>query len=153
METLMNMSLGDITKYAVGIIAALSMFIEFTPIKVNPISAILNWIGKRTNREIYKDIETLKKTINAISKKQEEMEQGAKEREAINCRVRILRFSDELRRGVKHSQESFEQALADVDVYEKYCREHPDFKNNKTVVASNRIKSAYETHLEMNDFL
>ena len=153
MEAFMSLSLGELVKYIVGVFAALSVFIEFTPIKINPISALLNWIGKRTNKELKQELNKLKKEVDAISVKQGQIEENVKEREAVSCRVRILRFSDELRRGVKHSQESFDQTIEDIDTYEEYCRDHPKFKNNKTVVAKDRILAAYNIRLEMNDFL
>ena len=54
---------------------------------------------------------------------------------------------------IKHSQESFEQALADIDEYEHYCDKHPEFKNNRTIVARTRIIDAYETCLSKDSFL
>lgn len=153
MEALMNATVGQLIGGGLSIIAALSIFIEFVPIKLNPVSAFLKWIGKRTNKELLDKIDDLEQKVDDVSKRQADAEAAADEREAISCRVRILRFSDELRRNVDHSQESFEQALADVDYYESYCAEHPDFKNNKTVVAKKRIVDSYELRLSQNDFL
>lgn len=153
MEALMNATVGQLIGGGLGIIALLSVFIEFVPIKLNPVSTLLKWIGKRTNKELFDRIDELEDKIDDVSRRQGEAEAVADEREAISCRVRILRFSDELRRNIDHSQESFEQALADVDYYESYCGGHPDFKNNKTVVAKKRIVDAYELRLSHNDFL
>ena len=153
METITSYSIGEIVKYAFGIFAALSVFIEFTPIKISPISMLLNWIGERTNKCINAEIEELKKTVDEISDRQEKIEERVDEKEAVTCRVRIIRFSDELRRSVEHSQENFEQTITDIDTYEKYCQDHPKFRNNKTVVAKERILAAYNTRLKMNDFL
>ena len=44
MDKLMNLTVGQIVGRIAGIIAALSIFIEITPIKVNPISALLKWV-------------------------------------------------------------------------------------------------------------
>ena len=63
---------------------------------------------------------------------------------AINARVRILDFSDAVMRGVIHSKESFDQALHDIDTYEDYCADNPKFENNRTVLATRRIKEIYE---------
>ena len=68
-------------------------------------------------------------------------------------RIRILRFSDEIRRNVKHSQESFDQTLSDITKYEQYCKDHPEFENKKTVLANKRISEAYDKCVEDNDFL
>ena len=75
------------------------------------------------------------------------------EQEAINCRYRILRFGDEVKHGTRHSQEHFEQILADIDDYEIYCKDHKDFKNNKTKVTTERILDVYRKCVETDDFL
>ena len=153
METIMNATVGQLVGGGLGIIAMLSLFIEFAPIKVNPISSLLNWIGKRTNKELFSEMEQLKSKIDDIDDKQGKLEDNFEEQKAINCRVRILTFSDEMRRHIKHSQESFDQVFDDIDFYEKYCASHPDFKNNKTITAKERIKAAYDGCMEQNDFL
>lgn len=149
----MQMSLGQLIGYLAGIIVVLSTFIEITPVKINPVSAALNWLGKKINREMIARVDELEKKMDAMAKVQNEMEERFAEKDAINSRVRILRFSDELRRDVRHSKESFEQTLADIDEYEHYCDKHPDFKNNKTMTAKERIKSAYDSCMSKDNFL
>lgn len=149
----MEMNLGQIFGSLAGVAALLSIFIEVTPIKVNPISSVLNWIGERMNRGLISRVNDLEKKVDTVVKVQNEIDEKFTEKNVINCRVRILRFSDELRRNIKHSQESFEQTLADIDEYENYCKCHPGFKNNKTVVAQQRILDAYQASLEKDDFL
>ena len=61
------------------------------------------------------------------------------------CRIRILRFSDELRRGVNHSEESFNNVLEDIDNYTEYCVEHEDvYINSKAYAAIRNIKSVHD---------
>lgn len=151
---LMDATVGQIVTVIAGILAIITAIVEFNKkIKKFPITAALNWIGERTNKKVVNRIDALDKQVDAISKKQEEMEHISDERAAIACRVRILRFSDELRRGIDHSQESFEQTITDLDTYDAYCEAHPGFKNNKTVVAKDRILSAYKHCHEKNNFL
>lgn len=73
--------------------------------------------------------------------------------EAINARVRILRASDKLRTGQKHSQEYFDQINEDISTYEKYCDDNPGFKNNKAVNAIEFVNDTYQECLRKNDFL
>ena len=75
------------------------------------------------------------------------------ERNAVLCRVRILRFGDEVRRKERHSQDSFDQVLSDMDEYDDYCDKHPGFKNNKTIVTQAKIREEYARCIEENDFL
>ena len=153
MDFIMNASVGQLIGGLAGIIAIVSVFIEIVPVKINPISSLLNWIGIRTNFDLTTQFKQLKKEVEALYEKYDKIEQDNERRDAVECRVRILRFSDELRRGVDHSQESFEQTFEDIDFYEKYCMAHPLFQNNKTVIANERIKAAYRNCLEKNNFL
>lgn len=103
-------------------------------------------IGKLT--EQIKDLETkMNGRFDLIEAKEEE-------RDAIDARIRILRFGDELLSGqILHSRESFTQALSDIDDYEDYSTSHPLFKNNKTVTTIEYIKRTYNERLEKNDFI
>lgn len=153
MDTIMNMSLGQLVGGAAGAIVVLSVFIEITPIKINPISWLLSWIGKRTNQELMAEVATVKEEINDMQNTIEHMQAEEDERNAVNCRIRILGFSDEVAHKQRHSKESFDQVLSDIDAYERYCDEHPKFLNNKTVIAKRRIVEAYDHCLAENDFL
>lgn len=146
MKTLMNLTIAEIIGGITGIIIVLSVFIEITPIKVNPLSHFLKWLGKKLNGEIINRFDTLEKKVNNI-------ENASDERNAISCRVRILQFGDEVRRGMRHSQENFDQILSDIDDYERYCDAHPDFKNNKTVATKEKILKVYSERMDENDFL
>ena len=60
------------------------------------------------------------------------------------CRTHILRFADDLRNGIHHSEEYFRQQMLDCDTYDHYCETHPDFSNGLTIVASRFIRSEFE---------
>ena len=66
--------------------------------------------------------------VDRLETEVQAMRKADGEQEAINCRYRILRFGDEVKHGTRHSQEHFEQILADIDAYEIYCKDHKDFK-------------------------
>lgn len=142
MEAFMNLTLGQIVGRIAGVIAALSIFIEITPVKISPISALLRWVGKQINKELMDKVNTLETKVGALEKS-----------DVIDCRVRILTFADEIRRGMRHSKETFDQVLSDIDTYERYCTEHPDFMNNKTVAAKAKILEVYSECMDNNDFL
>lgn len=75
------------------------------------------------------------------------------EDQATTARVRILQFSDEIRRGQKHSKELFDQALQDVDKYTHYFNSHPDYENARARAAIVHINSAYQHCLVEDSFL
>lgn len=153
METLLNLTFAQAFGGIAGIAVLLSIFIEITPIKINPVSAFLSWIGKKANKEISEKFDKLDKKVNTLEMQLGSLRSQKNERDAINCRIRILQFGDEIRRGMKHSEENFNQILSDIDEYERYCEEHKDFKNNKTVQTKKRILDVYSRCVDENDFL
>lgn len=160
MEYIMGLTVGQILGRSVGVLVILSVFIEITPIKFNPISMILSWIGKRTNRELAAEFKSFSDKQKEVNEKIELLNtkvDGVNDRidleHAENCKSKILRFADEIGRGAKHSQEHFNQILTNVDEYEDYCDLHHDYQNTKTVIATARIKEVYAKCSKNNDFL
>ena len=76
-----------------------------------------------------------------------------REDQTTNARVRILRFSDEMLHGYKHSKESFDQALQDIDHYNKYCDDHPKYENERAKSAISHIRRVYQDCLTNGSFL
>ena len=74
------------------------------------------------------------------------------ERSAISCRVRIIKFMDEILEGWSHSHDSYVQVMQDITNYLRYCAEHPEFKNHQTEATIAHIKADYQERLEKNDF-
>ena len=54
---------------------------------------------------------------------------------------------------MRHSKEMFDQINEDIDAYRKYCDKHPEYKNNKAVMAIGNIEKVYGMCLEQHDFL
>ena len=75
------------------------------------------------------------------------------ENEATTCRYRILRFNDEILHGQRHTKEHFDQILEDITRYEKYCEGHPEYENNKAVLAIDNITRVYRKCSDENAFL
>lgn len=95
----------------------------------------------------------LEKCIKEINERLDRMEAKADEREAIQARIRILHFADELREDHRHTKERFLQVLSDITLYEQYTESHPDFKNNQAVLTSEFIKESFHERLDKNDFI
>lgn len=130
-----------------AIIILLLSSIEILPVKLNPWSWMLGLIRKLNG------IDILEKKIDILSNNMSKLEDRVDEGQAIQSRVRILRFGDELRLNQKHSEDSFNQILDDITRYNKYCDAHPDFPNEKTVSTAKIIKRSYEEALRTNSFL
>ena len=96
-----------------------------------------------------------KKIIEMITKLDEKIDTlggDLSEHSAIACRVRILKFMDEILEGWEHSHDSYVQVMQDITNYLNYCREHPEFKNHQTEASIEYIKNDYQEHLEKNNF-
>ena len=138
-----TISTGDAVLIAVVILS----LVQITPIKINPWSALFGWIGKALTGE-------LSAKVDALAKKIDQLEAKEDERDAVNKRVRILHFEDELQRGQKHTKDSFDQVMkCDITEYNQYCEEHPHFRNEQTAQTVAHIRKVYAERLEKHDFL
>ena len=120
----------------------LASLLEVSKIKINPWS----WLGRAINKDVIQKVDKIEQNLADVEKK-------VGESTAVNARYRILRFDDELLHDVKHTKEHFDQILYDIDTYEKYCNDHPDFKNNLAVMAIRHITKVYQQCSRDNLFL
>lgn len=108
-------------------------------------------------------LKTVTDSISALSDKVDErfdilndkidsVDAKADQYNAVSCRVRILRFEDELQAEQRHSKDSWDQVMSDIDAYETYTKQHPDFRNNQTVATVTHIKRGYNERLEKRDW-
>lgn len=127
-------------------IAALMSAIQVSPIKINPWTYLFRAFGRAVNAEMLEKAESLE--IQIV-----EVKSSIAENEAKNARVRILHFGDEIYRGRNYSKEHFINILDDISEYEAYCREHPDFKNERTKETERLILDKYRKNLRRHTFL
>lgn len=123
--------------------------IEVSKIKINPISWLCNLLFKKI-------IEEIKETKEETKSLRLEFDRFKKEQafnEATASRRRILRFNDEAVFGLKHTREHFDEIIADIDNYESFCKENPDYQNNKGKMAMHNIKSIYQKCINDNTFI
>ena len=127
--------------------------IQIAPVKINPWGAIAKAFGRAINAEVLKELAEMKATQKETREKLEAHIDMDDERMADVHRTRILHFNTELLREIDHTKEEFIEALADIDEYEQYCKDHPNYKNNRAVHAVANIKRVYDDRLEKHDFL
>lgn len=136
-----------------GVIVFLASFIKIPKLEVN----IWKWIGNNIVKSLTQNIiskldELSKKVLTIENSLQEHLDEEEKEK-ARYARQRIVRFNNEIVDGKKHTQESFDDILDDIDIYEDYCKLHPLFPNNKANISIENIKRIYKKCLEENSFL
>ena len=133
------MSLKEIIGGGGGLLLVLMTLVQIAPVKVNPWSWLARAIGRAVNAEV------IKKLDDHITMDDR--------RTADGHRARILHFNNELLRDIGHTQEEFFEVLAEIDAYEEYCREHPEYPNNRAVLAIENIREVYKERLKKHDFL
>ena len=121
-----------------GLVVAMTL-VQIAPVKVNPWSWLAAAIGRAINAEV------IKKLDNHITMDDR--------RTADGHRARILHFNNEMLRDINHTKEEFTEVLAEIDAYELYCREHPEYPNNRAILAIKNIQEVYMERLKRHDFL
>lgn len=140
------MKLGEVIVSGGGLLAAVMTLLQIAPVKINPWSWLAQAIGRAINREVLNKLGELEKRLDKHITTDDR-------RTADGSRTRILHFNNELLRDLPHTKEEFIEVLAEIDAYEKYCRDHPDYPNNRAVLAIENIRDTYKRRLDKHDFL
>ena len=151
------MNLKEILMNGGGVLIVICTLVQITPIQINPWTWIAQKIGKKIgkviNGEVIEKVDTLNDRITAVDQKVENLETKMEEGSATTCRMRIIRFGDEIYHDQRHSKEHFDQVLEDIKTYEEYCQSHPHYRNNKAKATIKRIRAVYDKCMEDKDFL
>lgn len=140
------MSIQDILLSGGGVLLVAMSIVQIAPIEIKPWSYIAKAIGRAINAEVLRDLNTVRQELADHIRMDDE-------RNADEHRARILRFNNELLRDIPHTKEEFIDVLADIDFYERYCRDHENYKNNRAVHAIANISRVYDDRLREHDFL
>lgn len=96
--------------------------IQVSPIKINPWSAILRWLGNALTGDLRKDLNSLITDVR---------------------RQTILTFARECRQGVEHSTEEWDHVLQVAEEYESFCTAN-NIKNGKIKQDTKFIRDLYQ---------
>lgn len=146
------MSIKDILLNGGGVLLLLLTIIQIAPIKINPWSALAKAIGRAVNADVLKELEEVKEAQKATDNKLTAHVKKDDERDADRHRKNILDFNNELVRDIPHDQEQFIDIMGEIDLYERYCSEHPEYQNNRAVHAVANINRVYDIRLRKQDF-
>lgn len=144
MEKILTL-LGDNGGSIALIILGLSIFIEITPIKINPITACLKWIADELNKETKEQLSDVSSQLTDISGRINMLE--------INdMRSKILDFSNSCLNERKHTKDEFEHI---IDLHTQYVETISKYhmKNGRVDLAFQYISDLYKSSLQENSFL
>lgn len=107
-------------KYVTLIVTAigvLSVFVEVSKIKLNPWKMLFEFIGKSLNRDVKKELDSIKGLIKCQGESIREIEMTVDMNEIKRIRAEIFAFADSCKMGEKHTEEAF---LHIIDIHEDY---------------------------------
>lgn len=145
-EILAALGVKGVVSWGIGILVILSMLVEVSKLKINPWSALAKWMGRAINADMAMQLGEIKRKLDNHVTMDDR-------RTADGHRTRILHFNNELLRSINHTKEEFVEVLTEIDAYEDYCRKHPEYPNNRAVLAIENIRNNYKDRLKKHDFL
>lgn len=108
------------------------------------------WSKKDKNAD---KLDALSSAVARVDKKLDNHIAEDEMRDILQARRRIIDFADECRRGTKHSEEHFKNMLSDIDTYEHYCNNHPNFENRQAALSIAFVADIYDKCKRENDFI
>lgn len=153
MTEIANMTIGELVGWVVAWLAAISTVVQIAPIKINPWTWLARKIGRAINGDVIVMVQDVKKAQSETRKVLDKHIKADDERNADLHRARILQFNNELLRNIPHTREDFIEVLSEIDYYDRYCKEHPEYENHRAVHAIANIERVYDDRLRKHDFL
>ena len=145
---LFNMDSGELAKVlgqALIYLIASGTLIEISPIKFNPITIILKWMGDKMNSGI-------KAEIDIVKKAQEEQRKDFQDYKVSQYRYEIFQFENEIRdNNDHHTEEQYNHILEQCKKYESYCKDN-NIPNGKAEMAIKHIRDVCYDHLKDDSF-
>ena len=136
-----------------GLLLVVLSLVEIAPIRISPWSALARWVGGIVNKDVLERLDEIGRVQRDTQQRLDNHIRVDDERAADMHRAKILRFNNELLRDIPHTREEFIEILAEIDGYEAFCRDHPDYQNNRAIHAIANISRAYDERLQKHDFL
>jgi len=128
-----------------AVLGIVGIFIEITPIPINPISIILGWIGKQINSEMKNDMRNLEEKITKLARRVDE-------KEIDDLRWEILDFSNSCMNGRLHTKGEFDHIVSQNQKYHRILEEN-GMKNGQVEIEYKNIERIYQKCIERNNFL
>jgi len=133
-----------IIKYGGPVLIFLLGFVPLKEAGTNIWKWLFRAIGKALLQPLDKELTSMRKSIDAIGKRMDEQEARLEISDVEDARRRIMRFADEERHNITHSEEHFGLINDDIKLYKNYCKAHPEYANMKADSAMDHIKVKYD---------
>lgn len=127
------------------IVAIFTACVEIAPIKVNPVSRLLKWVGKIINEDLDKRIDGIEVELTTIRKE-------AYEKDVRDIRSEILDFANSCHNKRKHTKDEFIHIIEQITRYEELVEKN-QIPNGVIEVQARYIKDLYQECLREGTLL
>lgn len=141
MQTIFN---EFVLKYGGVLLIFLLGFIPLKEAGTNAWKWLFRVIGKALLQPLNQELAGMRDSIDKIDKRMDAQERRLEINDVEDARRRVLRFADEERHNITHSEEHFGLINDDVKLYTNYCKAHPEYQNMKADSAMETIKAKYK---------
>lgn len=128
----------EVAKTGLMVLATFGIVVEVTPVKINPISWILERTGAALNKNLNEKVDKLSKQMT--------------DHEIDQLRWNILDFANSCRQGRRHTKEEFDHVIKSHSDYEKILAEN-GMENGQVDTDYKYIEEIYYKCMKDNDFL
>lgn len=142
---LSEMTIGEIVGSGMVIILIFTTLVEITPIKWNPLTSILSWLGIRMNGKLIAKVDEQGKQIKELDTKIDM-------NEIDRIRWEILSFAGSCRTGHRHTKDEFEHIIGLHEKYHHILTAH-NMTNGLVSLEYEYIENIYRHCLEKNSFV
>lgn len=134
------------------ILFVVASIVQISPIKLNPWTALVNWLGKALNKPVIEKVEHVDKKIDEVDKKLNTHIAESENQILQTTRSEILSFGSSIISGKNYNKEKFDFMISKCDMYEKYCREN-NVANGVADATIREIRRIYGLRLSDGSFL
>ena len=134
------------------IIFIVTSLVQISPLKLNPWTALANWLGKALNRPVLDKVDHVDKKIDAVDKKLNEHIIDSESQALQSTRSEILSFGSSIISGKNYNKEKFDFMISKCDKYEKYCKDN-NVANGVADATIKEIRRIYSLRLADGSFL
>ena len=133
-----------IGQHIIHILLVLSVFIQIAPIKINPWTSLIKWIGRSLTSNINDKLIKMENDLKSLSF---DIDENEKDR----IRWEVLDFANSCREGMRHSKDQFQHIITLNDKYKKLLKKTED-KNGVFDAQYDFIQRIYKEVQRKNDF-
>lgn len=147
-----DMTISQIIGDGALIALIVSTLFEISPIKWNPITSILSWLGKKMNSQVLDKVEEQDAKIKTLDSKIDYLDKKIDMNEVDRIRWEILDFANSCRNGRRHTKDEFDHIINQHEKYENII-ESRELTNGLVTLEFEYIRVLYKHCQEKNSFL